>query len=285
MLEKIKQAQHGGDDSVNVQIAEVTINTIKEDRDIKEQQLKVENHLNVDSPQVFSALTQNHVYELSVNSIDQELKIISEILSSINLFYPYECLDSIRNIPFIKATYDKKVVSNIYAGINRERNRLHSNNVKLNIQTSIYANCMTCKNKEACLKSTCRTQFTESYNRLYSLLFSILNALHDYLSVLDGNTMLDSIILSNKRIIELSTDDDEKEQYRLDIATREKSKEDIIPYIEKLSDDMKELNNTGYSDMNTMIIASKQYIYYKKDDAKKVKNKEVILEYIPIDDK
>lgn len=284
MLEKIKQEQHGGDDSVNVQIAEVTINNIKEDRDIKEQQLKIENYLNVDSPQVFSTLTQNHVYELSVNNIDQELKIISEILSSINLFYPYECLDSIRNIPFVKGAYDKIAVSNIYSGINRERNRLHSNNVKLHIQTTIYANCITCKNQEICPKSTCRMQFTESYNRLYSLLFSILNALHEYLNVMDNNTLLESIIMSNKRIIELSTNDHEKEQYRLDIVTREKNKEDITPYLKTLSDCMKELNNTGHSDMNTMIIASKQYIYYKKDDAKKAKNGEIILDFISIDD-
>ncbi len=285
MLEKIKQDQSNGDNSQNLQAAgDINLINIKEELYIKEQQLIVENNINVDSPDISSITMTNSIYEISINSIQNELLIISDILSAINIFFVFECIDKIRNIPIVNNVYDKAVVSKIFESIGVERQKIHSNNIRLNMHTSIYASCEICGNKEKCVKSTCRLSFMQAYNNLYKLMFDIFNCLHDYLKVIDTNLLKDAIILNTKRLADLSNIESEKTHYNNQASEKELEKTDTTEYIEQLNNVIDDLNLNGYEYMNTLILASKQYIYYQKEDAKKIKNNETPMNFIPLNE-
>ena len=246
------------------------------------QQLVVENKINVEYPQAPSTLNNGYSYQASVNSIENELNAISDVLSSFNMFFPHSCIDEIKNIPIIDGSYDKSIVSKIYQKINKERHNLYSANIKMNMKTTIYANCVSCENNHNCEKSSCRTKFIEAYNRIYRLLFDVLNHLSEYLKIIDNNLLLESIITSNKRVIALITDDSEIAEYMKDIEDRTARIINVDKYIDQLCNSISSLNTVGFEDMNSLITESKQYIFFKKKDAKLQENGENILEYIPM---
>lgn len=215
---------------------------------------------------------QRHIFfNAEIERINQEMILISEVISSINPLIVDDVLKRIDNIDIIDGIYNSSEIKQLLSDLTNTQNKMLSNDIRLNLETSILDNgCVCCKNIENCDFSKIVIEFQEKYRDIYIKVYQTLIDYNEYVEAIYNKTKNDKKkydvtrdLQSLRENIKFISENRQHEVDELDewykLYFDSLDIKDIDSIIKKLKEDSRKCNQIRFKGMSDIITLSKIY--------------------------
>lgn len=215
---------------------------------------------------VYFTMKQNQrvtTYQQEMQIYANEATVISNTLSSFNLWFVDKVFTEISNIKISNKVFDEIQVVSLIKSIIEEREKITQHQIKLALETSIYQdNCGRCKNKYKCEKGKVIIAFSRDYTDTFNKQYKSLSDLKEYVDIKTNNLKNSKIIgIANNIMNNASqfTSQEVQEAEDVNIQATMQMREDKVLF-EEIKKHVFELESMQENQMKNLVSLSKKYI-------------------------
>lgn len=233
----------------------------------KQLQLQINENKSVFEKQLQESRKEVN-YQNELNNINEERKVISSVVRNLNPLDIVVLLNRFDNLPFVEWKYDKYSLNELVATIRKSQENLTSDMRMLGLESNIAnSSYKTCKNSSICKLGQICENFMDTYYKSYTDIFNSYNNLLQYIEYAYKKRDAEMIILEQNQKIEKFNEDTDKEYMKMGeeiISHYENYLVDNPNLLKIVSKDIENMQKIHDTEINNMIIYSKQYIVEKK---------------------
>lgn len=236
-------------------------------------------------------------YSAEMERINQEMKLISEVISSINPLVIFDLTNRINHIEVIDGIFSDSQINVLLSDINNIQTKMLSYRTRLNLETSILDNdCSHCEKFEDCELREKILNFQKTYHHIYMKVYQILIDCNEYIEVISYNAKMYKQKMDNEKNIErleyLASTSTIEYQKKIDILIKDFNdslsklkRKDADSIFHRIEDGVEFCKEINYKYMSELITLTKFYEYERQNRAKLILAGKEVLEYVRDDEK